>query len=185
MSKRYLLYLLFLLLGKPLSAQEVEFPGTEDQYEKEYQERITKEYLFYPPVYIPKDLTDAFIQLNKLIDPPSKQKFKNMQEEDVRRKLYFSFGKWITQNWGFYGGSRLSHYIKGLGVHHPEDMAVFVMVTYHRNLNKQPLNVKELINEIQDKREQEWNAQRLRGTVIHEEKRQRPRDSTVVEQNDN
>ncbi|MEL6864486.1 MAG: DUF6794 domain-containing protein [Bacteroidota bacterium] len=174
MRPTLILSLSLLLMACHLSAQEL--PETEDEFEKEYQERIKKEYLFYPPVYIPKDLTDCFVQLNKLTDKVSRQKFKAMSEEDVRRKLYFSLGKWITQNWGFYGGSRLSHFLKGLGVHHPEDMAVFIMLTYHRNLNRRELKVKDLITEFQEKRNQEWEEQKKRRTIIHEETRKRPKE---------
>ncbi len=183
MSIRNTILILFLAVATiGISQEDADIPATDDQYEQEYQERIRKEYLFYPPVYIPKDLTDAFIQLNKLIDAASRQKFKAMPEASVQSKLYFSFGRWITQNWGFYGGSRLSHFLKNLGVHHPEDMAAFIMITYHRNLNKKPLDVKELITSFQSKRDKEWNDQRIRGTVIHEETRQRSRDSTATQQ---
>src|SRR5690606_32780541 len=82
-----------------------EFPVTEDQFEKEYQKRIQKEFL--NGVYIPKDLADCFVQLNRLTDDASKTKFKNMPEEDAARKLHFSLGRWIIYNWGFYEGSRL------------------------------------------------------------------------------
>lgn len=44
------------------------------QFEKQYKERIQKEYL--DDVYIPKDLTDAFVQLNRLIDSASKEKIQ-------------------------------------------------------------------------------------------------------------
>lgn len=141
------------------------------RYEKAYQKRIKQE--FISGVYIPKDLTDAFIQLNQLIDKESKVKFKAVDEKIAARKLHFSFGRWMIYNWGFYEGSRLSHFLQGLGVNHPDDMAYFLMITYHRNLNKNKLNVKELIQEIQERRLQEEAEKEKKGEILFQETRKK------------
>ncbi len=146
-------------------------PSNEDEYEKEYQKRIKKDYIF--GVYIPKDLADAFIQLNKLIDDESKAKFKNAPEAVAVKKLHFSFGRWMSYNWSFYEGSRFSEYLKNLGIYHPDDMSTFVMLSYHRNLNRVPLQVKEQITQIQYKRQKEKDDKLKAGEVISEEKRTR------------
>ncbi len=146
-------------------------PVTEDEFEKAYQKRIKKEYL--NGVYIPKDLADCFIQLNRLTDDESKAKFKNMTEEDAAHKLHFSLGRWIIYNWGFYEGSRLSFYLKNLGISHPDDMAQFVIITYHRNLNKSKLDVKQLIDHYAEKKEMDRKKRLEQGEIIHEEKRKR------------
>lgn len=145
--------------------------SSEDAYEKKYQKRIKKEYIY--GVYIPKDLTDAFIQLNKLIDDETKAKFKSVDETTAVRALHFSFGRWMIYNWGFYEGSRLSHFLKQIGIHHPDDMARFLIITYHRNLNKKELNVKELATTFKETRQNQVNKRKKRGTVLHEETRKR------------
>jgi hypothetical protein len=124
--------------------------STLEEYEERYARRIRQTYL--NEVYIPEDLGDAIVQFNKLISPESKQKFKAMSEADAATKLHFSFGRWIIINWGFYEGSRFSHYLKQLGLSHPDDMARFVVVCYHRNLNKKPLEPKVLIAELVETR---------------------------------
>lgn len=139
--------------------------------DKKYEERIKKEYIH--GVYIPEDLTDAFSRLNKLIDKDSKKKFKEVSEAIAVKKLHFSLGRWMIYNWGFYEGSRLSHSIKQLGVYHPDDMARFIIITYHRYLNKEDLKVKELISEFGEKQEKEKEARKNKGKVIHTEKRKR------------
>lgn len=166
-NKPIIIGLLSFLIGIPFSVFAQKPPETKEEYEKAYQDRIVKEYLF--EVYIPKDLTDAFIQLNKLIDEPSKQKFKSMPEEEAADRLFFSFGRWIIHNWGFYGGSRLSHFLRGLGITHPEDMARFIIITYHRNLNRKPLDVKALIERFQAERLKELEERRKEGTILYEE----------------
>ena len=146
-------------------------PTTEDEFEKQYQKRIKKESI--NGVYIPKDLADCFIQLNQLTDKDSKIKFKNMSEEDAATKLHFSLGRWMIYNWGFYEGSRLSYYLKNLGISHPDDMAQFIIITYHRNLNKSKLEVKDLLDHYQMKQENLKKKRLEQGEIIHEETRKR------------
>ncbi len=121
----------------------------QEQYSKEYKQRIQKEYLFR--TYIPKDLFDAFKQLNKLTDEKSTAKFKSAPEDVVVKKLHFSLGRWMIHNWQFYEGSRFSHYLKGMGLSYPDDMASFVIRTYHRKLNNKPLGIADLVKEIEEK----------------------------------
>lgn len=166
MKCKYLLSILVLLFATTLLAQP---PTSKAEYEKEYERRIQQDVL--SGIYIPKDLTDAFIQLNKLVDEESKMSFKSMPEDTAAHKLFFSFGRWITYNWGFYGGSRLSHHIRELGVTHPEDMAQFIIIAYHRNLNRNPLNIKELVERFQEKQRAEHLKKLEEGKVLYEETR--------------
>lgn len=169
MYTKLLPLLVGILIGPMLTAQKP--PENPDEYQKRYQKRIKKEVL--NGVYIPSDLADAFTQLNRLIDKASREKFKTMPEEIIGKKLHFSLGRWVTHNWGFYGGSRFSHYLRKLGINHPDDMAQFVMVSYHRNLHRKKLAIKEQIAYYQEKREQEKLDRLQKGTIIYEEKRKR------------
>lgn len=123
-------------------------------WEHKYQQRILKKKL--DGIYIPQNLGDAHAQLNKLISKESKQKFSMMTEDEVRHKLFFSLGRWIVYNWGFRDGSRLSHRLRKLGIYHPEDMAEFIMITYHRKMLHKELHAKELIDQMRKKRKKEW-----------------------------
>lgn len=159
-----------MLLTCSLFAQQKPVNSAEE-FEKRYERRIQQDVL--AGTYIPKDLTDVFMELNRLIDKPSKQKFKTASEEEVVHKLYFSLGRWMIVNWGFYGGSRLSVFLNKLGVHHPEEMAKFLIITYHRNLNKNKLDVKELVTSLQEARSQEAAERLEKGEVIKSETRKR------------
>ena len=126
--------------------------GQKNDTEKQYQQRIKKDII--NGVYIPADLAECFMELNKKISKESKAKFKIMPEAEAATKLHFSLGRWIWHNWSFYEGSRLSVYLNKVGVHHPEDMAQLIIITYHRYLNKKPLEVKavaEKITEVRNK----------------------------------
>ena len=133
-----------------------------EKWKKEYDERIQKEYLF--EVYIPEDIGDAFLQLNKLINKESKAKFMAASETEAVHKLHFSLGRWIIYNWQFYDGSRLSHSIKQLDIHHPDDMARAIILSYHRYLNKRPLNVKEQVEAIEERKKKE-REERLKARI--------------------
>lgn len=170
MLRKLSLVLLSMALTIALNAQKSENPpGSEDAIEAEYQKRIKKEYL--AGVYIPKDLADCFIQLNKLIDDQSKAKFKSAPEEVVAKKLHFSLGRWMMVNWSLYRGSRLSAYLKNVGVHFPDDMARFIIISYHRNLNRSELKIKEQVEYYQEYRKKKFDEEREAGEVIFEQKK--------------
>ncbi len=150
--------------------KEKETGFTEDRFEENYQKRIKKERIH--GVYIPMDITDAFMELNRLIAPADRAKFKSIPEEIAVSKLHLSLGRWMIYNWGFYEGSRLSHHLKEtVGVSHPDNMAKFIIYTYHRSLNKQPLNVKELVEFFDTKRKKMVEEKKEKSKVIHKETR--------------
>ena len=167
-------FLLFILAFQvvTLAQDTIRIDNTNlDPYEAEYQKRIKKERIF--GVYIPKDITDCFIELNKKINTDSKEKFRIHSEEEASTKLHFSLGRWMIHNWSFYEGSRLSVYMNSLGISYPDDMARFIIITYHRYLNKKPLKVKELATFYKEKVEKENEERMKKAKIIHEETRKR------------
>lgn len=167
LSKLYLISFLFLLGAVTSFAQKS--PTVVDKYEREYKKLIRKQ--FINDVYIPKDLFDAFAQLDRLMDKETRANFQLLPEERAGRKFYLIM--WMVNNWNFYEGSRLSHYIKQIGISHPESMAHFVIVTYHRQLNKKDLDIKERV-EFYTKKADELKNKRQK--ILKEETRQRKRE---------
>lgn len=125
-------------------------------FEEEYQKRIKKSRI--NDVYIPKDFQDAFVELKRLSHPQDLKNFAGQPEEEVAKKLHFGLGRWMTVNWGFYEGSRFSHYMKEKGITFPDDMAQLVMRLFHRHLNSQPLEEEALIASYVDKRDADRKA---------------------------
>ncbi len=119
--------------------------------------------------YIPKDIFDAFAELNRLTDADSRNKFMSLSENDAARKLYFSLGRWITTNWGLYEGSRLGHYMREAGISFPEDQAMAIVVCWHRSLNKKDINFKQVKDILADKRKREREERLKKMPVIKEE----------------
>jgi hypothetical protein len=142
-------------------------PSTPSEIKEDYAKRIKKDRLL--GVYIPADLADAHMALAKLSPAESVEKFKNAEEAMVVKRLHFGLGKWISTNWAFYEGSRYSHYLKGLGITNPDDMIDFTLTTWHRSLNKKPLEVKPWIEACKEKRKKEAEKKREKGKVIKTE----------------
>lgn len=127
--------------------------GQKNNAEIVYQQRIKKERI--NGVYIPADLSECFIELNKKVSREAKVDFKTLEETTAAKKSYFGLGRWIWHNWSFYEGSRLTVYLNKVGVNHPEDMAQLIIITYHRYLNKKDLDVKNLAESLRAKRDKE------------------------------
>jgi hypothetical protein len=161
--KKISVFLVLLASTFALSAQ------TEAEYEANYAKRIIQEEI--NGVYIPKDLNDAFNELNSLSDPAGLAKFKKAPEEMIRRKLHFGLGRWIMINWGLEDGSRYSHFLKGKGISLPDDMVRVTIVTWHRYLNEKPQKFEEELAIITKRMEEEKTARDAKSEFIIIEKR--------------
>lgn len=150
-----------------LSAQE--FPNTEEEFKATYAKNIKKSRI--NGVYIPKDMVDAFMELDNLSTAESKAKFRSGTEDVVAKKLQRAIGQWMIVNWNFYEGSRFSHHIKGIGVSHPEDMAEFMIRSYHRYLNQVPLDSASLASVIESKRKEMRRKSRAGLPIMNQEVR--------------
>lgn len=157
---RYLLIFGFAITTCLASSQT----ESEKEYLEAYNKRILQSRI--DGVYIPVDIDDAFTELKNLSEPEGLQKFKLTPEDIVDSRLQGGIGRWMIINWGFYDGSRLSHHLKSLGVHHPEDMAGLLLVSFHRHLNALELNIADQISAYQAKRQAEHEEQMKRDSVI-------------------
>lgn len=156
-----------------LSAQQYNPPANEQEYERQYQERIKKDRL--NGIYIPKNLDDALAQLDKLSSPESKLKFRSIPEDSICLIMHNRLGQWMIVNWSFYEGSRLSYYLRSAGVSFPDDMADFLLLSFHRHLHGKPVVIKDMAIYFREKRKQEWKNEVKNGEILKEETRQRPK----------
>lgn len=172
-------FILFFLVScsatslNPLTAQQYDPPANDQEFERQYQERIKKDRL--NGIYIPKNLDDALTQLDKLSSPESKIKFKSIPEDSICLIMHNRLGQWMIVNWSFYEGSRLSYYLRSAGVTFPDDMADFLLLSFHRHLHGKPVVIKDMAIYFREKRKQEWKNEVQEGEVLKEETRQRPK----------
>ena len=153
----------FFIVGQCFAQDPV---SDEQSFEERYARNIKKSRI--NGVYIPKNLDEAMMEVEALSTDEALAKFKSGEEELVAKRLHFGLGRWMIYNWNFYEGSRFSHYLKELGINHPDDQAKFVIVSLHRKLNNLPLEIDQQIAEFQKAREKE-RLDKIK--VIKEEKR--------------
>ncbi len=96
--------------------------------------------------YIPKDIKDCFLSLDKIYIDSVKEKILKLTEKEYASANHLSgIGRWMRTNWQLKEGSRLSKYFNELGIYHPEAMSGIIMSTYHRYLRKENINLDEKI----------------------------------------
>ncbi len=159
---KYILSLLFFSINLNLIAQED--TTYQHKYALEYEQRIKKSHL--NGKYIPKDVQDAMLRLDQIVDKHGQERFRTQPEDHAVRTIHFSFGRWMIVNWGFYEGSRLSHFLRSKGITYPDDMASTLMYCYHRKLNEEPMQLDSLASHYAKLRKMEVDARLLRGEVL-------------------
>ncbi|TVQ46982.1 MAG: hypothetical protein EA362_07025 [Saprospirales bacterium] len=151
---RYLFSILFvggfLIFDAHWTQLDAQVDSTDIERLQDYNWRIMQRKL--NNVYIPSDIHDAMIELGEISSESAMNSFRTAPEEDIGRRLFFGLGKWITTNWQFYEGSRFSHYLRNLGLTHPDDMTIFVIESFHRHLNGKDLEVEQRVEKLKDAR---------------------------------
>jgi len=90
-------------------------------------------------IYVPKDLEDAFRELDHMLSPAFVAEFRGDSAAPI--KNHFGLGLWMRNNWGLWAGSRLSNYFNCLGIFHPDDMSGVILDSYWLELNHRPINL--------------------------------------------
>ena len=95
-------------------------------------------------VYIPKNLEEAWAEIEKNLSPEDRQKLRTIPEGDTIM-FHFSSGMGMRNNWGLWGGSRLAKYFNDLGVFHPDDMSSIILETLWCHINDKPIRLDERV----------------------------------------
>jgi hypothetical protein len=91
--------------------------------------------------YIPTDLDDALVELDRIfVSAGEREKVMRASEDDMI-DYHMGLGMWMRNNWGLWGGSRLSEYFNGIGIHHPDDMSEIILDSYWRKLHGKPIDL--------------------------------------------
>ena len=165
-GKTVLLILLFSSFSLFAFAQDDSGPpSSAEDIKRNYEWRIQQSKL--NEQYIPKDLFDAFAELNKLTDADSRNKFMALPENNAARNYYLI--RWITTNWGLFEGSRIGQYLREAGISFPDDQAIALIVCWHRSLNKKDINFKQVKEIFAAKRKRDREERLKKMPVIKEE----------------
>lgn len=143
MKLPYLLTILFSMSIMYATGQTIS--DDERRYQLLYKENIRKSKI--NGVYIPKDMDEAYEELNQLASPEAIAKFKAASEDTIATRLHFGLGRWISHFWNFDEGSRYVEYLKNLGLKDKDHMVQFTIVSFHRHLNNRDQEVEKRIYE--------------------------------------
>jgi len=105
-------------------------------------------------IVVPKDLEDCFVHLHKLLDKELIEQMKTGTQDDMIQ-YHFGLGMWIRNNWGLWGGSRLSEWFNKKGITHPDDMSGIILDSFWKHLNNQPIDWEEKLKEEKTESNQE------------------------------
>jgi hypothetical protein len=89
-------------------------------------------------VYIPKNLADSFIELDRMLTSEFKEHIKTHPKNDMIL-YHLGLGMWLRNNWGLWVNSRLAQYFKTICVYHPDHMSGVLLYEYWDHLNDCPL----------------------------------------------
>ncbi len=100
------------------------------------------------PKYKPKNLEECLFKLDNMLTEADKDTIRSMQEDDFATSQHFSLGLYIRNNWGLWSKKELFHFFDSLGVTHPDDMSGLILVSYHRHLNNQEIDLEGQIKAL-------------------------------------
>lgn len=100
--------------------------------------------------YIPSDLDDCIKEIDKMASGDDITRAKAMSEEEFNSNAHFKIGMWIRNNWGLWGGSKLTRYFNDMGIHHEDDMSGIITTSYHRHLMGEDIKLEEQVKYYQD-----------------------------------
>jgi len=86
-------------------------------------------------IYIPINLEDCFQTLNKVLKEEDINTIKNLESREEVIQYHHGFGRWLRNNWGLWGGSRIQKYLIEKGLKHPDDMSHTILEFYYDWLN--------------------------------------------------
>ncbi len=92
-------------------------------------------------VYIPANLEDCFLELDKMLPAGMRESLRTAVEADLSRH-HFGLGLWLRNNWRLWSASsHLRQYFDKLGVHHADSISSLILASYWRYLNSKPLEL--------------------------------------------
>ena len=94
-----------------------------------YQERLIADSI--NGVYIPRNIEECFLELNKLLSTKDINMIKNAESRDNTIRFHLDIGLWLRNNWGLWGGSRIQNYLRSKGINHPDDMSAMILRLYY------------------------------------------------------
>lgn len=85
--------------------------------------------------YIPKNLEECFIELDKLLSEVDKKEMQALPKRDDMIKYHLGLGMGLRNRWRLWSASRLQTYFLDRKITHPDSMSSIILFYYHDWLN--------------------------------------------------
>lgn len=95
--------------------------------------------------YIPRDLEEAVLALDKLISEEEKDELCKMGEDEFLAATHLGIGMYLRNEWGLWKKSELWKYFRRRGIFHPDDMSGEILKSYYKFLCQRPWNDTNLV----------------------------------------
>ena len=95
--------------------------------------------------YIPRDLEEAVLALDKLISEEEKDELCKMGEDEFLAATHLGIGMYLRNEWGLWKKSELRKYFRRRGIFHPDDMSGEILKSYYKFLCQRPWNDIDLV----------------------------------------
>jgi len=132
--------------------------------EKENQYKINIAADSIDGVYIPKDIYDCFTELNRLLNDSTKLMIKEKNTAFDLSEYHMGIGRWMRNNWGLWGGSRLQTYFKNKNVKHPDNISGIILFAYCNYLKGENIDIDKIIEKSRLE-EEEFNKNHYKGII--------------------
>ena len=100
--------------------------------------------------YIPKNLDECFVELNKMIHMDDIEIFQDTVKEDLSC-YHHGFGTNLRNKWGLWNEkSSLYKYFKQMGIFHADDMSGIIMTSLWRDMHGKDLRLDEQVRYYKD-----------------------------------
>ena len=107
-----------------------------------------------PDIYdlpIPKNLSQCFQELDRTFDDTKIKLVKTLPEDSIYFNKEFQSGDDFFHAWKIYEGSRLTKHFNSLGLYGSFEIYEAILISYHRYLNHQAINLSDQIKKYQKK----------------------------------
>lgn len=100
---------------------------------------------------IPDNIQSCFKLLDRTMNKETIYIVKTLQEDSIYLNSNFRSGTDFFHAWKLYDGSKLTKYFNQMGLRGPDEIYETILVSYHRYLNGNNINLKEQIERHQAK----------------------------------
>lgn len=101
-----------------------------------------------PKIQIPENLEQCFGTLKQMFGAEELEKICTGPESNMVR-YHHGLGRWLRNNWGLWGESKLKEHLKKIGLWHADDMSSVILDSFWRHLHDVPLDIEEQVEKYQ------------------------------------